>query len=51
MLGFVGHAARSQDIPDLCWRGVLQTGVDQLGGWGEAVDVRPGNDCARFELR
>jgi AraC-like DNA-binding protein len=37
MLGFVGHAARSQDIPDLCWRGVLQTGVDQLGGWGEAV--------------
>jgi AraC-like DNA-binding protein len=37
MLGFVGHAARSQDIPDLCWRGVLQARVDHLGGWGEAV--------------
>jgi AraC-like DNA-binding protein len=37
MLSFVGHSARSQDIPDLCWRGVLQTEADKLGGWGEAV--------------
>jgi AraC-like DNA-binding protein len=37
MLRFVGHSALSQDIPDLCWRGVLQTGTDRLGGWGESV--------------
>jgi AraC-like DNA-binding protein len=37
MLRFVGHSARSQDIPDLCWRGVLQAPANHLGGWGEAV--------------
>jgi len=37
MLRFAGNAARSQDVPDLCWRGVLQAQTDQLGGWGEAV--------------
>jgi len=37
MLRFAGLSARSQDIPDLCWRGVLEAGSDQLGGWGRAV--------------
>ena len=37
MLRFVGLAARSQDMPDVSWRGVLHAGADQLGGWGRAV--------------
>lgn len=37
MLRFVGLAARSQGIPDLCWRGVQRARPDQLGGWGYAV--------------
>ena len=31
MLHFAGRSAQSQDIPDLCWRGVLETGMTQLG--------------------
>lgn len=41
MLHFTRHAARSQDIPDLNWRGVLQAPTDHLGGWGRAVARAP----------
>jgi AraC-like DNA-binding protein len=37
LLRFIGLSARSQGIPDLCWRGVHQARSDQLGGWGRAV--------------
>jgi len=37
MLHFCGLAAQSQDIADLCWRGVQRASHEHLGGWGEAV--------------
>lgn len=37
LLRFVGHSARSQDIPDLCWRGLLRAGTRPSGAWSEAV--------------
>jgi AraC-like DNA-binding protein len=37
LLSFVGHSARSQDIPDLCWRGLLRARTRPSGGWSEAV--------------
>ena len=41
MLQFAGHAARSQDIADLCWRGVVASHPEQLGGWGSAAASAP----------
>ncbi len=37
LLRFIGHAARSQDVPDLCWKAVQQARPERLGGWGQAV--------------
>jgi AraC-like DNA-binding protein len=37
MLQFVGHAADSQGIPDLCWRAASRAPIQRLGGWGAQV--------------
>ncbi|MBW2426670.1 MAG: AraC family transcriptional regulator ligand-binding domain-containing protein [Deltaproteobacteria bacterium] len=37
MLRFTEVSAKSQDIPNLCWRGLQQARPEDLGGWGVAV--------------
>jgi hypothetical protein len=37
MLRFVGEAARHTATPDLCWRAVTATPVEEFGTWGAPV--------------